>query len=380
MALGLSGCGKAHEAPPPPKVTVSLPLRESVTDWDDYEGQFIAVDSVDIRPRVSGYLTRVGFRDGQVVRKGQLLFEIDPRPYQAALDQANGQAAHAEAALANANIEAQRGQQLLAAHAISQQAYDLLVATQKQDAADLQASQASARAAALNLSFTRVTAPLSGRVSDRRVAPGNLVTADTTILTNIVNLDPIRFAFTGSEALFLKQSRAGVARSTETPVEVRLQDEPTYRWSGKVDFTDNSVDTGSGTIRGRASIANPGFFLTPGMFGHMRLRGAAAHDALLLPDQAVVADQTRQLVYVVGAGGVVQQRVVQPGPLVDGLREIQGVSASDRVIIDGVQRARPGQKVTPVTGSIVRQTPGAPTVAGAPPQATGTAGASAMAR
>ena len=378
-ALGLSagslaGCGaKSAEAPPPPKVTVSVPLRESVTNWDDYVGQFIAVDSVDIRPRVSGYLMAVGFRDGEIVHKGQTLFEIDPRPYQAALEQAQGQLAHSQAAAANANTEAVRGEQLLAARAISQQAYDALVATQRQTAADLVASQASVKAAALNLSFTKVTAPLSGRISDRRVAPGNLVAADTTVLTNIVNLDPIRFAFTGSEALYLKQERDGVARGADVPVEIRLQDEPTYRWKGKVDFTDNVLDTGSGTIRGRAAIPNPSYFLTPGMFGHMRLRGSAAHDAVLLPDQAVFTDQTRQLVYIVGPGNVVRQQPVQPGPLVDGLREIvAGIGPDDRIIIDGVQRARPGQKVTPVAGHVVPQPSGAPALPPPPAQATGT--------
>ena len=372
-ALGLASCGaKGAEAPSPPKVTVSTPLRESVTDWDDYVGQFVAVDSVDVRPRVSGYLMSVGFRDGQIVRKGQTLFEIDPRPYQASLDQARGQLAHAQAAAANANTEAVRGEQLLAAKAISQQAYDTLVAAQRQTAADLLAGQAAERAAALNLSFTHVVAPLGGRISDRRVAPGNLVAADNTVLTNIVNLDPIRFAFTGSEALYLKHERAGVTRGAEVPVEIRLQDEPTYRWRGRVDFTDNVLDTGSGTIRGRAVVANPGNFLTPGMFGHMRLQGAAAHDAILLPDQAIFTDQTRQLVYIVGAGNVVRQQPVQPGPLIDGLREIiAGLGPNDRIIIDGVQRARPGLKVNPIAGPITPQPASSPTLPPAPPQATG---------
>jgi len=357
-------------------VTVSAPLRQTVTDWDDYVGQFVAVDSVDVRPRVSGYLVSVGFRDGQVVSKGQTLFVIDPRPYQAAFDQAKGQVAHAQAGSANADAEAARGQQLLAARAISQQAYDALVATQRQDAADLIAAQAAMQASALNLEFTKVIAPIGGRISDRRVAPGNLVTADTTVLTNIVNLDPIRFAFVGSEALYLKQQRAGLARGADTPVEVRLQDEPTYRWKGRVDFTDNVLDTGSGTIRGRAEVPNPSNFLTPGMFGHMRLRGGAPHKALLLPDQAIVTDQTRQIVYLVGPGGVVRQQPVQPGPLVDGLREVlDGLGPNDLVIIDGVQRARPGQKVSPVPGRITPQLSSAPSLVAAPPQATATVAA-----
>jgi len=349
----VAGCKpKAPPAPPPAAVTVSTPLQETVVDWDDYVGQFIAVDSVDIRPRVSGYLQTVGFKDGSVVSKGQVLFQIDPRPYQAALDQAKGQQAHAEAAYANAQADETRGQTLLAAHAISQQAYDALVATERQDAADIVSAKATVQTAALNLDFTRVTAPMSGRISDRRVAPGNLVTADTTVLTNIVNLDPIRFAFTGSEALYLKQQREN-ARGEPLPVEIRLQDEPTYRWKGRLEFIDNALDGSSGTIRGRAVVDNPSQFLTPGMFGHMRLRGTQAYAALLVPDQAVTTDQTRQIVYVVDAGGVVHEKDVTPGALFDGLRVIRaGLAPSDRVVIDGIQRARPGQKVSPSNGAI----------------------------
>jgi RND family efflux transporter MFP subunit len=381
----LVSCGakKAGNAPPPPTVVVATPLQKTVVDWDDYVGQFVAMDSVDVRPRVSGYLQTVAFKDGQIVRKGQLLFVIDPRPYQAALDQAKGQAAHAEAALANARIEAARGEQLLAAHAISQQAYDALVATQRQDAADLIAAQASVRTNALNLGFTRVIAPLGGRISDRRVAPGNLVTADTTVLTNIVNLDPIRFAFTGSEALFLKyqrESQAGTrasSRQAATPVQIRLQDEPTYRWNGEMDFVDNVLDTSSGTIRGRAVVANPGYFLTPGMFGHMRLLGSGPYQALLIPDQAVVTDLARQVVYVVGGDGMVSQRVVALGPLYEGLRVVRsGIGPGDRVVIDGVQRARPGEKVSPKAGT-VEMTPASDvansTDSLSPPAATATA-------
>jgi RND family efflux transporter MFP subunit len=354
------GCaGKPRRVDAPPAVTVAHPLQKTVVDWDDYLGQFQAVDSVDVRPRVSGYLQSVGFKDGDVVRKGQLLFVIDPRPYQAALDQAKGQAAHADAALANARTEAARGEQLLAAHAISQQAYDSLVASERQATADLASAQATVRTAALNLGFTRVAAPLSGRISDRRVAPGNLVAADTTILTNIVDLDPIWFSFTGSEALYLKYQRANSAgtrtssRGAPNPVEIRLQDETTYRWKGRMDFVDNAVDPGSGTIRGRAVVDNPGGFLTPGMFGHMRLLGSGPYMAILVPDQAVVTDQTNQAVYVVKPDGSVVERMVEVGPLAEGLRVIRsGLSTGDVVIIDGVQRARPGQKVASRPGTI----------------------------
>jgi RND family efflux transporter MFP subunit len=361
LTLMAAGCGKKAEPPArPPTVLVSTPLQMNVVDWDDYVGQFVAVDSVDVRPRVSGYLQSIGFKDGDVVRKGQVLFVIDPRPYQAALDQANGQEAHALAAAQNAHSEAVRGQNLLAAKAISAQSYDSLVAADHQAAADLQAAQAAVRTAALNLEFTHVVAPLAGRVSDRRVAPGNLVTADSTVLTNIVNLNPIRFAFTGSEALYLKYERQNAAgtrtssRVAATPVQIRLQDEPTYRWNGKIDFIDNALDTGSGTIRGRAVVDNPNYFLSPGMFGHMRLMGSGAYRGLLVPDQAITTDQSRQIVYVLGADNTLAQRVIQPGPLYNGLRVIRsGVAPNERVVISGVQRARPGVKVAPQQGKIV---------------------------
>lgn len=359
--LALAGCApKAVAPPPPPSVTVASPLSMKVVDWDDFEGQFVAIDSVDIRPRVSGYLRRVAFKDGEIVRKGQLLFEIDPRPYQALLDQARGLQDHAQAAYTNACADAQRGKVLLAAHAISQQAYDGLVASEHTASADLVSAKAQVASAALNVEFTRVTAPLAGRVSDRRVAPGNLVTADTTILTNIVSLDPIRFTFSGSEALYLKYQRANAAgtrassRIVANPVEVRLQDETDYRWKGRMDFVDNALDPGSGTIRGRALIDNPQYFLTPGLFGHLRLLGSGAYQALLVPDASVITDQERQVVFVVDADGVARQRPVELGPLSRGLRVIRsGLSPGDQVIIDGMQRAQGGHKVVAKPGVIV---------------------------
>jgi RND family efflux transporter MFP subunit len=381
----MGGCaGRKPPSDPPPKVTVAMPLRMTVIDWDDYVGQFVAVDSVDVRPRVSGYLTGVGFRDGDYVKQGQRLFTIDPRPYEAALDQAQGQESRAKATLVNAQAQAARGRTLLAAKAMSQQAYDALVAAAGQAEADLNSAQATVRANALNLTFTQVTAPISGRASDRRVSPGNLVTADTTVLTNIVTLDPIRFAFTGSEALYLKYQRENAAgtrassRQRANPVEIRLQDEPTYRWKGHMDFVDNALDTGSGTIRGRAVVANPDHFLTPGMFGHMRLLGSGSYDALLIPDRAVVTDQERQVVYVVDAGGIAHMRAIEPGPLVSGLRVVRtGVLPGDRVIIDGVQRAQGGKPVETVPGRIVAETARPSTMDLGPPASTATPAAAA---
>ncbi len=353
LCLAAFACAEKPPPPPAPMVTVATPLRMMIIDWDEYDGQFESPNSVDVRPRVSGYLISVGFKDGDYVAKGQRLFKIDPRPYQAALDQAKGAEQHDVAALANAVTQAQRGKLLLAAHTISQQAYDQLAANQNQAAADLAAARATVQTNALNLHFTDVTAPLAGRISDRRVAPGNLVTADTTVLTNIVSLDPIWFGFTGSEALYLKYERANQegtrtsSRFKPNPVQIRLQDEQAYRWKGHMDFVDNTLDPASGTIRGRAVIDNPTHFLTPGMFGHLRLLGSGAYPALLIPDQATATDQTREVVFVVDPGGKVIERGVELGPLYAGLRVIRsGLSPTDQVVIGGVQRAKPGSKVT----------------------------------
>lgn len=370
----LSACGgKPPANTRPPMVLVAQPLSQRIVDWDDYVGRFEAVDQVDVRPRVSGYLQKSTFRDGAFVRKGQLLFIIDPRPYQAAFDQAKAQAARAAATATNAELELKRAEGLFAAHAVSQQELATRQAAAASARADLAAAEAAERTAQLNLSFTRVTAPISGRASDRRVAPGNLVNADQTSLTTIVTLDPIRFVFTGSEQVYLKYQReaeAGRRRSSRVaanPVEIRLQDEPTYRWKGRMDFVDNALDVGSGTIRGRAVVKNPRHFLSPGMFGHMRLIGSGAYSALLLPDQAIVVDQTRQLVFVVGQDHKAVQKEVTTGPLIDGLRVVRsGLAPDDLVIIDGVQRAKGGMKVDPKPGKIIPPAPGTAPQADAP--------------
>lgn len=351
--LALSACSKTAPPPPPaPLVAVAHPLQQQVIDWDDFVGRFEAVDSVDVRPRVSGYLDKIDFRDGDLVRKGQVLFEIDPRPYQDALNQARGIQAHDEAALNDATIERKRAEGLFAARAISQQELTTRIAAEQQAKADMLSARAAVQTAELNLGWTRVTAPISGRVSDRRVAAGNLITADQTVLTNIVDLDPIRFSFVGPESIYLKYERANQAgtrvssRRMANPVLIRLQDEPTYRWRGRMDFVDNQLDTQSGTIRGRAVVPNPTHFLTPGMFGHLRLLGSGTYSALLVPDAAVETDQTRQVVYVVNPQGVVSERLVTTGALIGDMRVIrEGLKPDDVVVVDGLIRARPGQKV-----------------------------------
>jgi RND family efflux transporter MFP subunit len=358
VATLIAACGAAKPPPPPPPLVVAAqPLQRQVEDWDDFVGQFESPASVDIRPRVSGYVTAVRFRDGQAVARGQLLFQIDPRPYAALFGQAKAQTAHAEAALADTKVELDRSQQLLAARATSQQDVDTRLAAEHTAEADVAAAKAAEQTAALNLSFTRVISPISGRVSDAKILPGNLVTQDQTVLTSVVALDPIRFRFTGPEAQFLKYRRQSlIGDGLQPPVQIRLQDEADYRWSGKLAFVDNAFDTSSGVISAYALVANPSGLLAPGMFGHMRLQGSHPYMGLLVPDQAVVTDQSRQVLYVLGPRNVVVQRGVEVGPLVDGLRVIRsGINPADRVIIDGIQHARPGKPVTVKAGQITPQ-------------------------
>lgn len=346
-------------APPPPNVTVSLPLQRTITEWDDYTGRFEASQSVEIRPRVSGQLVGVHFREGEVVRKGQLLFTIDPRPFAAALDEARARAAAASTQLALARSEFARAGRLIDAEAISQEDVDVLRAAVRSSEAGVAAAQAMVRSRALDLEFTRVRSPVTGRISDRRVDVGNLVGANEAMLTTVLALDPIHFTFDGSEALYLKGLRDRKAGTgAEQSVEIKLQDEADYSWTGKVDFTDNTVDPRSGTMRARAVIANPDYFLTPGMFGNMRLTSGGSAQALLVPDAAVRTDQARKIVLVVAKDGTVAAREVVPGPLVGGLRSIRaGLKPSDRVVIQGVQFAAPGSKVNPRPGKITLAAP-----------------------
>ena len=362
LLVAASGYGLLHRsqpamaAPPPPTVTVSAPLSREVTEWDDYVGRFEASRSVEVRPRVSGAVIAVLFRDGAVVRAGQPLFTIDPRPYAAALAEARAGVATARSDLALARADLDRASRLVAVDAVSKSEVDRLRAKVQAGSAALAAAEARVRARALDMEFTLVRAPIGGRVSDRRIDAGNLVAAgegaNSTLLTTINALDPIYFAFDGSESLFLKAKRSAGAGSG-APVEVRLQDEAAYRWKGHLDFTDNGLDPKSGTIRGRAVLANPGLFLTPGLFGNMRLASAGKVRALLVPDSAIVTDQARKTVLVVGRDGSVSAKPVTLGPVVDGLRVIRaGIGAGDRVVISGTQMAMPGAKVQTIAGRI----------------------------
>jgi len=355
-------------APPVPVVSVATPLQLEITEWDEFIGRFEASRSVEVRPRVSGQITAVHFTDGQYVRAGAPLFTIDARPYRASLAEAQARVASASAALALDRSNLARAQRLVEEDAVAATEIDRLQAEVRANEAALAAAQALVRLRALDVEFTSVRAPISGRISDRRIDAGNLVSGGSgdgaTLLTTINAVDPIHFSFEGSEALFLKARREGL--ETSAAVEIRLADESDYRWQGTLDFTDNQIDPQSGTIRARAVIANPDGFLASGLFGNMRMSTGGTTMALLVPDTAVQTDQTRKLLLVVDAEGTVATREVELGPLVNGLRVIRsGIEPTDRVVIQGVQMAMPGQKVRAETGQITAPE-AAPQAASAP--------------
>lgn len=357
VALSLQACSsKAEEGPPqqgPMPVTVATPLQQEVVDWDDYVGRFEAVQSVDVRPRATGYLQSVHFRDGDYVRQGQLLFTIDARPSQAQLDQARAQLARAQAALANARTELARSRTLLASQAASREEVEQRQAAVRTATADVAAANAAIRAQQLNVGFTRVLAPISGRISERKVDPGNSVTADQTVLTTIVSTDPLHFSFEGSEAALLKYQRQGSGTRAGTAVRIRLQDEADYVHAGTLDFIDATLNPAAGTIRARAVVPNRDGLLRPGMVGRLRLAAAAPYRALLVPDTAIGTDATRRVVYVVDGEGNVTPKPVELGPRLGELRVIRsGLAPNERIIINGLQRVMPGQKVQPQNGQI----------------------------
>ena len=380
LAWYLLRAGSAPAAtPPPPVVTVATPLQREITQWDEHIGRFEASRSVELRPRVSGQIVAVHFLDGQFVRQGQPLFTIDPRPYRAALAEAQAGVATARSDLALARSDLDRALRLVEDDAVAKGEIDALRARVTAANAALAAAQARVRSRSLDMEFTTVRAPISGRISDRRVDPGNLVAAGdgptATLLTTIVATDPLYFAFDGSEGLFLKSKREGLDRGAE--VQIRLQDEADYKWKGELDFTDNGLDPNSGTIRARALVRNPDNFLTPGMFGNMRLATGGKERALLVPDTAVQTDQTRKLLLVVGKDGTVSAKEVALGPVIDGgLRVVRGgLAPGDRVVIEGTQMAMPGGKVTARAGRIDPPKPEKPTAtAEAPPGAATVAG------
>jgi multidrug efflux system membrane fusion protein len=367
-------------APPPPTVTVAAPLVRQVSEWDDYVGRFAPSRAVEIRPRVAGEVTGIFFHDGDIVSKGQLLFTIDARPFAAALAEARANSASASSALALARTDLSRANRLIGDEAISAGEVDSLRAKVSAAVAALAAADARVRARSLDVEFTQVRAPIGGRISDRRVDAGNQVAGGEgtggTVLTTINALDPIYFNFDGSEALYLKNQRAKQPGAAPATVEIQLQDETDHRWKGKLDFTDNGLDQRSGTIRGRAVLNNPGYFLTPGMFGNMRLASGGATRALLIPDASVQTDQARKVVLTVDAKGLVVAKPVTTGPVVDGLRVIRsGLNPNDRIVISGIQFAAPGSQVNTRVGKYAVDAATAATGASAPTAGEATLGA-----
>jgi len=369
LALSLSGCGDKPPQQPaagPPPVTVAQPSKRTVTDWDEFTGRFEAVEEVQVRARVGGFVTSVEFRDGAFVSPGDLLYVIDARPFEAVAEQADGQLSDARAKAELAKRELDRALTLNQTQAVSDSIVDQRrQALQAAKAAEMQAAGAL-KAAHLNIEFTHVAAPIGGRVSRHLVSVGNLVqgsdNASGTLLTSIVSLDPIYIYFDMDEATYLKNNRLYFegkrpsSRENPNPVQVSLTGETKPSHDGKVDFLDNRLDVSTGTLRGRAVIPNKDFSILPGQFGRVRLIGSSPYDALLLPDTAIASDQSRKVVFVVKDDDTVEERQVTLGPLDEGLRVIrQGLKPEDRVIIDGLQRARVGAKVSPHTA------PAAPT-------------------
>jgi multidrug efflux system membrane fusion protein len=361
LAITLSGCGDKPQpaAAGPPPVTVAQPVKRTVTDWDEFTGRFEAVEEVQVRARVGGFVTSVEFRDGAFVKTGDLLYVIDARPFEAVALQAEGQLSDARAKAELGKRELDRALTLNQTQAVADSIVDQRRQTLQAANAAISQAEGALKAAQLNIEFTHVVAPLSGRVSRHLVSVGNLVQGSegsSTLLTSIVSLDPIYIYFDMDEATYLKNNRLYFAgkrpssRDTPNPVQVTLVGETKPSHDGKVDFLDNRLDVSTGTLRGRAVIPNKDLSILPGQFGRVRLIGSLPYEALLLPDSAVATDQSRKVVFVVKDDDTVEARAVTLGPLDEGLRVIRdGLKPEDRVIVDGLQRARVGAKVSPHT-------------------------------
>ncbi len=367
LATLVASCGgeqKKAAAPPPPDVTVAEPIKRTIFDFDEYVGRFVAVSLVEVRARVSGYLEGVHFKDGQLVKQGDLLFTIDKRPFQNALDQASATLTQAKSNLAFAEADFTRGQQLVREKTITDQTFEQRSQAYRNAQAQVAGAEAAGRAAKLDLEFTELKAPISGRIGDRRVSQGNLVTGgtsgNTTLLATIVTNDPIHFEFTFDEASYLRYERISenegkdvASRGAGVKVSLKLIDENDFEHPGHMDFVDNVIDRATGTIRGRALFDNPNGVFTPGMFGRVRVPASPPYEGLLVPDVAIGSEQARKFVLVIDKDNKAQQKYVTPGQLIDGkLRVIKdGLGPDDRVIVNGMAKVRAGQVVNPQTGA-----------------------------
>jgi membrane fusion protein, multidrug efflux system len=361
LAALLSGCEEKQApqaaAPPAPPVTVAQPVKRTVTDWDEFTGRFDAVQQVQVRPRVGGFITAVEFRDGAFVKEGDLLYLIDARPFEAVATQAEGQLSDARAKVELAKRDLERGLALVQTSAVSEQLVDQRRQALQAAYAAVTQAEGSLKAAQLNVEFTHVTAPISGRVSRHLVDLGNLVQGsegNSTLLTSIVTLDPIYVYFDIDEATYIKynklwfEGKRPSSRDTPNPVQVSLTGETKPSRNGTINFLDNQLDVSTGTLRGRAVIPNTDLSILPGQFGRVRLIASAPYEALLVPDTAIATDQSRKILFVVKDDNTVEAKAVVLGPLDEGLRVIrEGLKPEDRVVVDGLQRVRVGAKVTP---------------------------------
>ncbi len=353
--LAATGLASAQGAPPQaPPVTVAKPVVKDIIERTDFIGRFDAVDQVDIRARVSGYLDKIHFEDGTLVKAGDLLFTIDPRPYRNALEQAQATVTSSQVRLEFAQSDLDRAEQLRRTGNVTDQVFDQRRQAFLTAKAELDRAQAALRQAQLDVEFTEVKSPLSGRLSRKLVSEGNLVNANETILTNVLTLDPIQFYFDVDERSYLaysRQTQGGTRTSsngTANEVLLTLTDERLGTRKGKLDFVDNRLDTASGTIRARAVFENRDMFLTPGLFGRVTIGASDPYRAVLLPEEAIGSDQDRRVVYVVGDNNVVNLRPVRVGPRIDGYRIIrEGLKGDETVVVNGVVRVRAGAPITP---------------------------------
>ncbi len=359
FAAGLVACGgggpPGEMQMPPAPVSVAEIVQRSISDWDEFTGRVEAVDRIEIRPRVAGYLDAIHFREGGVVNEGDLLFTIDDREYVAAVDVAQANLTRAETRVELAEQELERSERLIEARAISAEELAQRSGEMRSAVADVNSAQAQLVQAELNLNFANITAPITGRIGAALIRPGNLVMPGETLLTTLVSIDPVYVTFEGDEDVYLKYeaaSRSGArpsSRDVANPVQIALAGDTEFSYRGEMDFVDNQLDPATGTIRGRAIVANPDDILTPGLFARVRLLGSGEYDAMLIHDMAVLTDQDRKYVYVVGEGNTAERRDVVLGRQVDGLRVVtSGLTPGDRVVVNGVRKIFfPGAPIVP---------------------------------
>jgi RND family efflux transporter MFP subunit len=369
LAVGCQKSAAPAAAPPPAAVTANQPARRNVVEWDQYQGRMEPTESVEIRSRVTGYLQSINFKDGAEVKKGDLLFVIDPRPYQAEMDRVQANLQQAMTRFELTSNEWVRAQRLLRSKAISEEEADSRSKAVRESEGAIESDRAAVETARINLDYTHITAPISGRISRRQMTEGNLVNgnlAQATMLTTIVSLDPIYCYFDADEVSILnyqklaRQGKSDGLRGGKVPCEVELANESGFPHKGLLDFVENQVDPATGTLRVRGVFSNPDRILQPGFFARARVPATSEYAALLIPDSAVGTDQDQKFVYVVNAQDAVEYRIVKLGPMIDGLRVVrEGLGSNDWVVVNGLMSVRPGAKVN-ANRAAMASTPGQP--------------------